>query len=132
MNFVILTGRLGRDPELKTGANGVEYSKFSVAVDRPKTKDKEKETDWIDCAAFGKTAVFIDKYFKKGDGIEIQGELRTSTYDDKETGKKRKSSEVIINRIDFPKGKGNGSSESSGSSAPVSGFEQIDPDDLPF
>lgn len=132
MNSVILTGRLGRDPELKTGANGTEYSRLAVAVDRPKVKDKEKETDWIDCVAFGKTAVLIEKYFHKGDGIEILGELRTSTFDDKETGKKRKSTEVFISRIDFPKGKGGNGSSSSGSSAPVSGFEQIDPDDLPF
>lgn len=133
MNKIIITGRLGRDPELKTGGNGTEYCKFSVAVDRRKTsKDQEKKTDWFYCTAFGKTAVFIDKYFKKGDGIEIEGRMENDKYTDKETNKERDGWQVKVDLVEFPKGKGGEGSGSSGSSAPVAGFEQIDPDDLPF
>lgn len=134
MNHIIITGRLGRDPELKTGGNGTEYCQFSVAVDRRKTdKDQEKKTDWFRCVAFGKTAVFIDKYFKKGDGIELDGRMENSPYKDKDTDKNRDSWQLMVERVEFPKGgKGGEGSGSSGSSAPVSGFEQIDPDDLPF
>ena len=44
MNKIIIKGRLVRDPELKTGANGTEFCKFTVAVDRRKIKDKEQES----------------------------------------------------------------------------------------
>ena len=45
MNRIIIKGRLTRDPELKTGDNGTEYCKFTVAVDRRVGKDKEKKAD---------------------------------------------------------------------------------------
>lgn len=50
MNIIALTGRLGKDPELKQTLGGTGLVKFTVAVDRP---GKSKETDWFDCAAFG-------------------------------------------------------------------------------
>lgn len=134
MNHIIITGRLGRDPELKTGGNGTEYSQFSVAVDRRKTdKDQEKKTDWFRCVAFGKTAVFIDKYFKKGDGIELDGRMENSPYKDKDTDKSRDSWQLMVERVEFPKGgKGGEGSGSSGNSAPVDGFQSINEDDIPF
>ena len=48
MNKIIIKGRLTRDPELKTGANGNEYCKFTVAVDRRKIKDKDREADFVE------------------------------------------------------------------------------------
>lgn len=133
MNHIIITGRLGRDPELKTGGSGNEYSQFSVAVDRRKTdKDQEKKTDWFRCVAFGKTAVFIDKYFKKGDGIELDGRMENSPYKDKDTDKNRDSWQLMVERVEFPKGKGGEGSGISESSAPVAGFSNINEDDIPF
>ena len=57
MNKIIIKGRLTRDPEMKTGASGVEFCKFSVAVDRRVSKDKmkERQADFFDCTAFGNT-----------------------------------------------------------------------------
>lgn len=131
MNHITITGRLGRDPELKTGGSGNEYCQFSVAVDRRKTKeDQEKQTDWFRCVAFGKTAVFIDKYFKKGNGIELEGRMENSPYKDKDTDKNRDSWQFIVERVEFPKGKSGDGSQSS--TAPVEGFQSIEPDDLPF
>lgn len=132
MNRIIITGRLGKDPELKTGASGNEYTQFSVAVDRRKAKDgEEKKTDWFRCTAFGKTAAFIEKYFKKGDGIEIQGRMENDPFEDKDTGKKRDSWQLMVELVEFPKGKGSG--EATGDkSSPVEGFEPIDESSIPF
>lgn len=135
MNQTIITGRLGRDPELKTGASGNEYSQFSVAVDRRKTKEgEEKKTDWFRCTAFGKTAAFIEKYFKKGDGIEIEGRMENDPFEDRDTGKKRDSWQLMVERVEFPKGKSSGDGSGS-SSAPVEGFTpvpDIDESSIPF
>lgn len=62
MNIIILTGRLTRDPELKTGQSGKAYARFTLAVERPMQKD---ETDFINCVAFGKTAELIGEYLRK-------------------------------------------------------------------
>lgn len=133
MNKTIITGRLGRDPELKTGQTGAEYCTFSVAVDRRKTdKDEEKKTDWFRCVAFGKTAVFVDKYFKKGDGVEIIGRMENSPYKDKDSDKIRDSWQLLVELIEFPKGKTGGSSAPAQAAAPVEGFSPLNEEDIPF
>lgn len=130
MNRTIITGRLGKEPELKTGASGKEYCQFSVAVDRRQAKEgEEKKTDWFRCVAFGKTAAFIDKYFKKGDGIEIQGRMENDPYKDKDTDKLRDSWQLMVEVVEFPKGNRSGEATSDKSS-PVEGFT---PDEgIPF
>lgn len=102
MNRVIITGRLGRDPEMKVANSGTELINFTVAVDRRMTKGKDKITDWIPCTAFGKTAAFINQYFHKGDGIHIQGRLESSTSE--AHGEKRTFWNVTVDEVEFPLG----------------------------
>lgn len=129
MNSIIISGRLGRDPELKTGQTGAEYCQFSVAVDRRKTKNNEdRQTDWFRCVAFNATAAFIEKYFKKGDGIEIKGRMENSPYKDKDTDKTRDGWQLMVEVVEFPKAKGNNAQ----GAAPVDGFSQIDDSEIPF
>lgn len=83
MNKVLITGRLTKDPELSQTPSGISCCRFTVAVDRPYQKDKEKEADFISCVAWRASAEFITRYFKKGDPIEIEGALRSGSYQDK-------------------------------------------------
>ena len=76
MNSIIIHGRLVRDPELKTGGSGVEFCKFTVAVDRRK---KDDPTDFFDCTAFGKTGAAIAQYLKKGREILVSGRMESNT-----------------------------------------------------
>jgi len=123
MNVTNITGRLGRDPELKTAQNGTEYVNFSVAVDRPKKKgEAHPRTDWFRCAAFGREAVFISSYFKKGDGIEITGRSENEPFE--ENGKTYQNWSVIVTRSEFAKGGGNKKQEGADGFTPVSD-EQI-------
>ena len=51
INNVVVVGRLTKDVELKNVGETV-VSNFTLAVDKPKTKDKDHpETNWIDCVA---------------------------------------------------------------------------------
>ena len=52
MNIAILQGRLTRDPEIKITTSGSKITSFTLAIDRG---GKSKETDFIDCKAWGKT-----------------------------------------------------------------------------
>ena len=61
---------------------------------------KEKQTDFINCIAFSKTAEFISKFFGKGKLIAIEGRLQTRKYEDN-TGNKRTVTEVIVNKAHF-------------------------------
>ena len=106
MNVVILTGRLTRDPELKFGQSGKAYSRFSLAVDRPFSRD---EVDFINCVAFGKTAELIGEYLRKGRKAGVTGRLQMNRYE--VNGEKRTSYDVIVDMVEFlePKGDGAGS-----------------------
>lgn len=133
MNKIMITGRLGADPELKTGKTGNEYTIFSVAVDRRKEKDKDKVTDWFYCSAFGKLAVFITTYFHKGDGIEICGRMENDRYKDRD-GNNRDSWKLMIENAEFAKGgskSGNNATETP-AAAPVEGYTPLNEDEIPF
>lgn len=96
MNLVVITGRLTRDPELKYGASGSAYCRFSVAVNRAFQKD---QTDFINCVAFGKTAELIGEYLRKGRMCGVQGRLQVDVYEN--NGEKRYTTSVVVERIEF-------------------------------
>ena len=113
MNQVNLLGRLTKDPELKYGASGTAFCKFTLAVNRAFKKD---ETDFINCTAFGKAAEAIAEYVKKGDQFAVTGRIQVDTYD--KDGEKRYSTSVMVDNFTFiSKAKGEGNSN-AGSSKP--------------
>ena len=131
MNKIIIKGRLTRDPEMKTGANGTEFCKFTVAVDRRKIKDKEQETDFFDCTAFGNTGAAIGKYMNKGREILVEGRMESSKTE--KDGQKRTWWGVVVDTFEFCGSRGD---QQASAPAPAidaqSGMEQVNTDDLPF
>lgn len=138
-NLVVLTGRLTADPELKTTANGIPVTSFSIAVNRNYRSGEEPQTDFINIVAWRQRAEFITKYFKKGSLIGIEGSIQTRRYTDK-TGNNRTAFEVVVNNAQFVESKRDpaapGSSEpASFSNVGVNDFTELDngsDDDLPF
>lgn len=130
LNNVSLMGRLTDNPVLnQTRQSGALVTSFSIAIDRRfKRQGEERQTDFINCVAWQKTAEFISKYFNKGDMIAITGEIQTRKYEDAE-GKPRTATEVIINNAYFC------GSKNSEAAAPVNNnvddLNNFD-DDLPF
>lgn len=101
VNKVILLGRLGQDPELKSTNSGFAVCNFSIATSKSwKDKDsgeKQEKTEWHNIVCFRKTAENIGKYFKKGSLIYLEGELETQSWE-KDGVKKYKT---IINAHNF-------------------------------
>ncbi len=140
-NLVVLTGRLTADPELKTTANGISVTSFSIAVNRSYRSGEEPQTDFINIVAWRQRAEFITKYFKKGSLIGIEGSIQTRRYTDK-NGNPRTAFEVVVNNAQFVESKrdsaapgGVATETASFSNAGVNDFAEIDSgsdDDLPF
>jgi len=99
LNSVCLIGRLVADPELKYTQSGTALANFRLAVDRER-KDAEgkRETDFIDCVAFGKTAEFVAQYLKKGRLASVDGRLQVRNYTTND-GAKRLAFEVIAESV---------------------------------
>lgn len=134
MNRIIITGRLGHTPELKTAKNGKEYTKITVAVNRIAAKDQPKLTDWFNVTVFGVTAAFVCKYFQKGDGIMVEGRMEDSPYKPEGSDKQVHSWNLIAERVEFGSGKGraDGNNQSADDSQAPEGFTQINDEDIPF
>ena len=144
MNKVILMGNLGKDPETRysQSAEPIAVTRYSLAVRRRFKREGEPDTDFFNCVAFGRQAEFAEKYLKKGMKICISGSLRVSSWDDKQTGQKRWSTEVVVEEQDFAESKASFESRTGSSRndmppvQPDDGFsaitQTIDDEDLPF
>ena len=82
----------------------------------------------MDCTAWGKTATFVQKYLKKGDGIVVEGRFESDTYDAKD-GTKRTKWGVSVDNIEFPQG---GKKQGGAAQPDLNQFGDIDPKDIPF
>lgn len=102
MNKVILMGRLTKDPELRYTNDKKAIARFSLAVDRKFSKDKE--TDFFNCTAFGKQGEFAEKYLKKGTKIALTGRIQNDNYTDK-NGNKVNATQIITEEIEFAESK---------------------------
>lgn len=83
LNSVTIMGRLMADPELRTTGSGVKFTRVTLAVDRDRTKDGRRESDFITVVAWRGEAEFLAKYFKKGKNVIICGRLETRKWADK-------------------------------------------------
>ena len=111
MNKVELVGRLTKDPEVKLTSSQTQYCNFTVAVDRRfKDANGQRQADFINCVAWRQTAVFIQKYFRKGNRIGLVGSIQTRSYDD-QNGQKKFITEVVVDEAEFVESAGTPSGE---------------------
>lgn len=129
MNCVILMGRLCRDPELRTTQNNKTITRFSLAVDRKYKTEGGESADFLNCIAFGKTAEFIDKYFKKGSKMCLEGRIQTGSYE--KDGVKHYTTDIIVESVEFAESKR--ASNQSNETKTEDGFTLMESEtDLPF
>lgn len=128
MNNISLVGRLTAAPELKQTQSGTSVVSFTLAVDRPGSRE---QTDFLPCVAWQKTAEFVCKYFGKGQRIGLVGKLTSRLYEDKQ-GNKRTAYEVVADRVEFVESKQVPGGAAANIDATFSEYEEIDDSDLPF
>lgn len=138
INNVTLIGRLCTDVELRTTNTGKSVANFRIAVDRSYSKGDNKQTDFITICCWEGQANFVEKWFKKGSMIAIQGSIQTRNYEDKD-GNKRTAVEVFAREVSFCGGKNETNSAPAQATptyqatASEPDFEEIpDDDSLPF
>ena len=108
LNFiqVLLGGRLPADPENKQTQNGISVTKFTLAVNRRLSAEGEQRTDFFNVSAFGKTADFVYKFFKKGSSIFVVSTLKNRSWIDND-GKKRYVTDIVAEDAYFVDSKPN-------------------------
>lgn len=153
INKVMIYGNLTRDPELRQLPSGMNVANLGIATNRyynNQEGQRVEEVEYHNVTLFGRLADLAQQYLRKGGGAYIEGRLRTSSWDDKETGQKRYRTEIVGEQMQFGPRRdgGGGADQSQGVSAaqqPSSaGASQgpakspdypeatINPDDIPF
>lgn len=130
MNKVILMGRLTKDPEIR-GEGTSLVARYTLAVDRKYTKGEEKQTDFLNCVCFSKTAEFAEKYLKKGIKIIVAGRIQTGSYTNKD-GQKINTTDIIVEEHDFCESKSSESAPKETGDGDFMDISQSAKDDMPF
>jgi single-strand DNA-binding protein len=99
LNTVTLTGRAGRDPEVKFFESGTAVAQFSLAVDGF-AKDGKKPTHWVDIKVWGKSAQFCADYLRKGGKVGVVGRLEQEKWTSKD-GDERSKLVVVADRVEL-------------------------------
>jgi single-strand DNA-binding protein len=80
MNRVLLTGRLTRDPEMRTTATGKTVTQFSVATNEYRGGQEKPEYHAI--VTWDRLAEICARYLGKGQMVAIEGRLQTRQWED--------------------------------------------------
>jgi len=138
---IIITGNLGRDPEMRYTPSGQAVTSFSVAVNESYTSangEKVKKTIWFRVTAWGKQAENCNQYLKKGQQVLVDGRMSADPNTGgpkiwtKQDGTVGTSFEITATNVSFL------SSRAENESGPVSGgggmeMAELPPeDDIPF
>ena len=120
LNKVMLIGRLGQDPEVRSTQDGRSLCTFSLATSEnwndKNTGEKREKTEWHRVVVFNEGLVgVVENYIKKGTKLYIEGSLQTRKWTD-DSGTEKYTTEVVIQgyggRIDIASAKGNNQEQS--------------------
>ena len=125
VNNFILQCRLTKDVEYGTTNSGVSYANFSVAWNE-KYNENEQQL-FMNCRAWRGTADLLNKYFKKGDELVIEGKLITETYE--KDGQNKSSTRMVVDRVHFTYGKKNNDGQDQEQKQELT---PVDDDNFPF
>jgi single-strand DNA-binding protein len=123
LNKVLLIGRLTRDPEMVTFANGGRLAKFGFAVNNRKknqsTGEWENEPVFLDLEASNresgrKLADLVEQYLKKGNQVYLECHMKLDTWNDKTSGEKRSKLKFVVNELEFLESKSEGANSDGG------------------
>ena len=132
LNRVELIGNLGQDFELRHTRNGVACGSFSMAMtERYKNAagELQEHTEWARVSIFGKLAVTIKDFLKKGRQVYVEGPMRTRDYETAE-GEKRRITEVRARNVQLLGPAPQSTSSVAGAGNPDAGKALTPPDDV--
>lgn len=147
LNKVMLIGRLGQDPEVRTTPTGIPVANFSLATGRVWTDQagqKQEKTEFSNIVAWRRLAEICGQYLHKGSKIYLEGRLETRTWDD-QSGVRHWRTEVIADNMIMLDRKSDSAPARLSSEAPLptetpsmsnpmaeSTEEEINVEDIPF
>lgn len=102
LNKVMLIGNVGADPDYRMTGSGAAVLKIRLATSETyldRDRQKQERTEWHSVILWGKRAEALSNIITKGSRLYIEGGLRTTSWEDKESGQKRYKTEINADNI---------------------------------
>lgn len=142
INKVILVGRVGADPEIRTmGESGVKTAHFRLATSENRVgKDQQRIelTEWHNITLWQKLADVADKYVRKGTMLYVEGSIHYRKWQGKD-GVERFSTDITADVVRILSGKAEQAAPAEPQYSPVQYPHEAETtevrtqaDDLPF
>lgn len=143
VNKVIIVGRLGADPEIKSVGNSQSVARLNIATSESwtgKDGNKQERTEWHRVVVWGRQAENCAKHLSKGRQVYVEGRLQTRSWEDSATGQKKYATEIVASTVQFLGGGSERSTSHSAASASDDQFNDFGPepsfdqssDEIPF
>ncbi len=117
VNKVILIGNLGRDPELRYTPSGMAVVNAALATSESwkdkQTGDTKEHTEWHRVVFYQRLAEIVAEYLHKGSKIYVEGRLKTTKWQDKNSGQDRYTTEIIAESMQMLDSKGSGTMDTA-------------------
>lgn len=104
-NKVILIGNVGKDPEVKYFDRESCVATFSLATNergyvKPNGEEVPPTTDWHQITTFKYTAMFVEKYVRKGAYLFVEGRIHYRDFTDRQ-GRSQRTTEIIADKVEL-------------------------------
>jgi single-strand DNA-binding protein len=103
MNRVVLTGRLTRDPELRSLASGKSVCQFSLATNEYIGEGRER-AEYHNIVVWDRLAQVCGEYLTKGQQVAVEGRIQTRSWDD-DRGVRHWKTEVVAGHVEMLSGR---------------------------
>lgn len=135
-NLVLLSGYLARDTDVRFTQKGSAVCSFTVGVTR-RYKDEaagewKDDVAWVPVVVFGDAAERLKDRLKKGSPVHVEGRLRSSEFEDKNSGQKRTKLEVVARRVQFLARAAAGEAPAAHEEPAAEGHDKSSPEEVPF
>jgi single-strand DNA-binding protein len=102
MNRVLLTGRLTRDPEMRTVANGKTVTTFSIATNE--YRGGQEKAEYHTVVTWDRLAEICAQYLGKGQLVALEGRLQTRQWEDERKLRHWKT-EIVAAQVEMLSGR---------------------------
>lgn len=102
INYILLLGNLGGDPEIRVLESGVKMAKFNIATSEcyfDKNGIKQIHTQWHSIVCWRNNADYAERHLKIGSLVRIEGRIRTRTIPHDKTETKLSPYEIIATSV---------------------------------
>jgi single-strand DNA-binding protein len=102
VNKVLLTGRLTRDPEMRSLASGKAVTQFAVATNA--YRGGSEKAEYHNVVTWDRLAEICGQYLGKGQQVAIEGRLQTRSWDD-DRGQRHWKTEIVAAQVEMLSGR---------------------------